>query len=155
MHDHVSRFKMLLVNLKNLDEDIKDKVKVMILLHSLLEEYSHFATTLLYEKSVIIFEDVYIALTNLEIQNNDKHFERVPSEEEYGGKNSQSKSRSRNIARDECAFCSERGHWKKDYSKAQKKYGRKLVAANMAHKDEDSDYSLSITPSAYVANLSE
>ena len=48
MHDHVSRFEKLLADLKNLDEDIKDEVKVMILLHSLLEEYSHFLTTLMF-----------------------------------------------------------------------------------------------------------
>ena len=44
MHDHVSRFEKLLADLKNLDDDIKDEVKAMILLHSLLEEYSHFVT---------------------------------------------------------------------------------------------------------------
>ena len=36
MHNHVSRFEKLLADLKNLDEDIKDEVKAMILLHSLL-----------------------------------------------------------------------------------------------------------------------
>ena len=69
-----------------------------------------------------------------------------------GGKNSRSKSRSRNIARDECAFCHEKGHWRKDYPKAQKRYGKKPAATNMARKDEDSDYSLSITLAAYVAS---
>ena len=64
MHDHVSRFEKLLADLKNLDEDIKDEVKAMILLHSLPEEYSHFV------KSVIIFKDVCTVLTNLEIRNN-------------------------------------------------------------------------------------
>ena len=72
MHDHVSRFEKLLADLKNLDEDIKDEVKAMILLHSLPEEYSHFVTTLIYGKSVIVFKDVCTALTNLEIRNNDK-----------------------------------------------------------------------------------
>lgn len=33
MHDHVSSFEKLLANLKNLDEDIKDEIKAMILLH--------------------------------------------------------------------------------------------------------------------------
>ena len=80
MQDHVSRFEKLLVDLKNLDEDIKDEVKAMILLHSLLEEYSHFVTTLIYGKSVIIFKYVCIVLTNLKIQNNDKHSERASSE---------------------------------------------------------------------------
>ena len=80
MNDHVSRFDKLLVDLKNLDEDIKDEVKAIILLHSLLEEYSHFVTTLIYRKSVIIFKDVYTALTSLEIRNNDKNSERASFE---------------------------------------------------------------------------
>ena len=71
VHDHVSRFEKLLANLKNLDEDIKDEVNVIIMLHSLLEEYNHFVTTLIYGKNVIIFKDVCITLTNLEIRNND------------------------------------------------------------------------------------
>ncbi|KAH9783426.1 hypothetical protein KPL71_009306 [Citrus sinensis] len=167
MHDHVSRFEKLLADLKNLDEDIKDEVKAMILLHSLLEEYSHFVTTLIYGKSVIVFKDVCTTLTSLEIRNNDKNSERASYEalvsrdwamekqKKCGGKNSRSKSRSRNIARDECAFCHEKGHWRKDCSKAQKRDGKKSAAANMAWKDEGSDYSLSITPAAYVASSSE
>ena len=35
MHDHVPRFEKLLTDLKNLNEYIKDEVKVMIMLHSL------------------------------------------------------------------------------------------------------------------------
>ncbi|KAH9752745.1 Integrase catalytic domain-containing protein [Citrus sinensis] len=167
MHDYVSRFEKLLADLKNIDEDIKDEVNAMILLHSLPEEYSHFVTTLIYEKSVIVFKDVCTVLTNLEIRNNDKNSERASSEalvsrdwamekkKKRGGKNSRSKSRSRNIARDECAFCHEKGHWRKDCPKAQKRYEKKPAAANMARKDEGSDYSLSITPTAYVASSSE
>ncbi|KAH9783016.1 hypothetical protein KPL71_009155 [Citrus sinensis] len=167
MQDHVSRFEKLLADLKNLDENIKDEVKAMILLHSLPEEYSHFMTTLIYGKSVIVFKDVCTSLTSLEIQNNDKNSERVSSEalvsrdwvmekqKKRGGKNSRSKSRSINIARDECAFCHENDHWRKDCPKAQKRDGKKPAVANMARKDEDSDYSLSITPAAYVASSSE
>ena len=139
----------------------------MILFHSLLEEYNHFVTTLIYGKNVIIFKDVCTSLTNLEIQNNDKHSEIALSEDLFarekmlekkkkrGGNNSRSKSRSRNIARDECAFCHEKGHWRKDCPNAQKRDGKKLVAANMACKDEDSYYSLSITPEACLASSSK
>ena len=77
MHDHLSRFEKLLVDLKNLDEVIKDEVKTMILLYSLPEEYSHFMTALLYRKSVIIFKDICTIFTNLEILNNDKHSKRA------------------------------------------------------------------------------
>ena len=80
MHDHVSRFEKLLADLKNLDEDIKDEVKAIILLHSLPEEYTNFVITLIYGKSVIVFKDICTALTNLEIQNNDKNYERASSE---------------------------------------------------------------------------
>ncbi|KAH9752632.1 hypothetical protein KPL71_014771 [Citrus sinensis] len=154
MHDHISRFEKLPADLKNLDEDIKDEVKAIILLHSLPEEYSHFVTTLIYGKSVIVFKDVCTTLTNLEMQNNDKNSERVSFEalvskdwvmekkKKLGGKNSRSKLRSRNIARDECAFCHENGHWRKDWPKVQKRDGKKPAPANMAWKDEDSDYSL-------------
>lgn len=55
--------------LKNLDEEIGVEVKAKILLHSLLEEDNHFNTMLLYKKSMIVFKDVSIALTDLEIQN--------------------------------------------------------------------------------------
>ncbi|KAK9181223.1 hypothetical protein WN944_024360 [Citrus x changshan-huyou] len=146
MHDHVSRFEKLLADLKNLDEDIKDEVKAMILLHSLPEEYSHFVTTLIYGKSVINFKDACTVLTNLEIRNNNKNSERASSEalvsrdwamekkKKRGGKNSRSKSRSINIARDECVFCHEKGHWRKDCPKAQKRDGKKPAAANMARK---------------------
>ncbi|KAH9669391.1 hypothetical protein KPL70_021769 [Citrus sinensis] len=167
MHDHVSRFEKLLADLKNLDEDIKDEVKAVILLHSLPDEYSHFMTTLIYGKSVIIFKDVCTTLTNLEVQNNDTHSKRASSEalfarertmekkKKRGGKNSQSKLRSRNIARDECAFCHEKGNWRKDYPKAQNRDVKKPVAANMTREDRDSDYSLSVTSTTYVASSSE
>ena len=116
---------------------------------------------------MIVFKDVCTALTSLEIRNNDKNSERASSEalvsrdwaiekkNKCGGKNSRSKSKSRNIVRDECAFCHEKVHWRKDYPKAQKRDGKKPAAANMARKDENSDYSLSITPAAYVASSSE
>ena len=129
----------------------------MILLHSLPEEYSHFVTTLIYGKSVIVFKDVCTTLTNLEIQNNDKNSERASSEilvskdwamekkkKRGGRKNSRSKLRSRNLARDECVFCHEKGHWRKDCLKAQKRDEKKPAAVNMARKDEDSDYLLSM-----------
>lgn len=139
----------------------------MILLYSLPEEYNHFVTTLIYRKNVIIFKDVCTTLTNLEIRNNDKHSERASFEtlltreramekkKKRDGKNSRSKSRGINIARDECAFCHEKGHWRKDCPNAQKRYGKNPPAANMGRKDEDSNYSLSITPAAYMASSSE
>ncbi|KAH9650170.1 Integrase catalytic domain-containing protein [Citrus sinensis] len=81
MHDHVSRFEKLFADLKNLDKDIKDEVKAMIMLHSLPEEYSHFVTTLIYGKSVIAFKDVCTALTKLEIKVLNEHCLKLCSSE--------------------------------------------------------------------------
>lgn len=67
MHNHVSRFEKLLIDLKNLHEDIKDKAKTMFLLQSFRKEFSHFMTILLYGKNVIIFKDVCTTLINLQI----------------------------------------------------------------------------------------
>ena len=167
MHDYVSKFEKLLVDLKNHDKDIKDKVKAMILLYSILEEYNHFVIAFLYGKNIIIFKYVYTTLTNLKIRNNNKYSDRASFEallaremtmkkkKKHGGTNFRSKLRRKNIARDKCAFSHKRSHQRKDCPKVQKKDGKKPVAANMTHKDEDSNYSLSITPSAYVTNLSE
>ena len=50
---------------------------------------------------------------------------------------------------------SKKGHWRKDCPKAQKRDENKPVAANMACKDENSNYSLNIIPTTYVASSSE
>ena len=71
-------------------------------------------------------------MTSLEIRNNDKNSERasyetlvsrdwaIEKKKKRGGKNSRSKSRSRNIARDECAFCHEKGPLEERLSKGSK-----------------------------------
>ena len=79
----------------------------------------------------------------------------IEKKKKRGRKNSRSKSRSRNIDRDEYAFCHQKIHWRKDCIKVQKRDEKKSEVANMTHKDEDSDYSLSIMPTTYVASLSE
>uniref|UniRef100_A0A3Q7I4E9 CCHC-type domain-containing protein n=1 Tax=Solanum lycopersicum TaxID=4081 RepID=A0A3Q7I4E9_SOLLC len=62
-------------------------------------------------------------------------------------KKGRSKSRSR-LSKDECAFCREKGHWKKDCpklnSKAKPNNGKAVMDSNVADYD-DSDYSLVIT----------
>lgn len=78
----------------------------------------------------------------------------IEKKKKLNGKNSRSKSRSKNIVRDECVFYHENVHWRKDCLKAQKR-DRKHVAVNMEHKDEDSDYALSIMHAASVVNLSK
>ncbi|KAH0636497.1 hypothetical protein KY289_036412 [Solanum tuberosum] len=70
-------------------------------------------------------------------------------------KNRRSKSRSR-LNKDECAFCREKGHWKKDYpklkSKAKPNNGKTIMDSNVADCD-DSNYSLVTTYLSKSSNV--
>lgn len=62
------------------------------------------------------------------------------------GRRGRSKSKSR-VAKDECAFCREKGHWKKDCPKLKKK-GKAPQDVNIAEckSDAESDFSLAVSP---------
>ncbi|KAG8484503.1 hypothetical protein CXB51_023752 [Gossypium anomalum] len=116
-------------------------------LNSLPDEYDHLTTTLLHGKDTITFDAVCSALRRSETRKKDKidHRDTIAEVLIVRG-------RSRNIkpdrrgkskgrpAKDECAFCSEKGHWKKNCSKLQK--GKAISNACVAEHDEESDFSL-------------
>ena len=56
----------------NLEVEIKDEDKALLLLNSLLDTYDHLITTLLYWKNEIKFNDVTNTLTNNEYHKKDK-----------------------------------------------------------------------------------
>ncbi|KAB2625241.1 hypothetical protein D8674_016901 [Pyrus ussuriensis x Pyrus communis] len=72
MITHLDSFNKLIADLLNLDKDVKDEDKTLILLNSLLEAYEHLATTLIYGKDTINFEDVSNALMNHEVRHKAK-----------------------------------------------------------------------------------
>ena len=55
---HLDAFNKLIADLLNLDEDIKDEDKALILLNSLTDSYEHFVTTIMHGKETVKFEDV-------------------------------------------------------------------------------------------------
>ncbi|WCJ40144.1 Gag polyprotein [Euphorbia peplus] len=63
------------------------------------------------------------------------------------GKNERSKSR---VGKDECAFCREKGHWKKDCPKLKHNSGKgkAVVDSNVAEYDANSNYSLTVGASS-------
>ncbi|KAL6226184.1 hypothetical protein ACLB2K_000147 [Fragaria x ananassa] len=134
MIHHLDAFNKLVADLLNLDEDIKDEDKAMLLVNSLPDSYEHLVTTLLHGKETIKFEEVSNALMNYEIRHADKQSSastsdclvvrgRAVERKNYGGKkkfHSRPRGNSKNrrsLGRDECAFCHEQGHWKKDCPK--------------------------------------
>ncbi|PON33276.1 Zinc finger, CCHC-type [Parasponia andersonii] len=98
----------------------------MLLIESLPDELDHRCITLLHGKEKLFFDEVSAALYNYEIRKKDQKENRdVPAEALIARRRSQSrkkekKGRSRSKGRpdkDECAFCHEKGHWKKDCPK--------------------------------------
>lgn len=134
---HLDAFNQLVADLLNLDEEIKDEDKALILLNLLPDSYAHLTTTLLHGKVTISFEEVSNSLMNYEIRHADKQMNGSTSDalvvrgrrfERRGQENRkkfQSRSRGnsksrKSLGRNECAFCHEIGHWKKECPKLKK-----------------------------------
>ncbi|KAM1298989.1 hypothetical protein ACFX2F_025729 [Malus domestica] len=63
---HLDAFNKLIADLMNLDKDIKEEDKALILLNSLSDSYEHFVTTIMHSKETVKSEDVSNALMNYE-----------------------------------------------------------------------------------------
>ncbi|GMP75251.1 hypothetical protein CsSME_00032410 [Camellia sinensis var. sinensis] len=62
MNEHLNNFNKIITDLKNLDDDVGDEDKALLLLNSLPDSYDHLTTTLLYGKEKIKYIDVANAL---------------------------------------------------------------------------------------------
>ncbi|GMP62704.1 hypothetical protein CsSME_00024701 [Camellia sinensis var. sinensis] len=62
MNEHLNNFNKIITDLKNLDDQVGDEDKALLLLNSLPDSYDHLTTTLLYGKEKIKYIDVANAL---------------------------------------------------------------------------------------------
>ena len=165
MHEHLNAFNKILADLQNLDVEIDDEDKALLLLNSLPDTYEHLTTTLLYGKDEIKFNDVSNALMNNEVRKKDQdaHREsssnaltargRTSTRKSGGGWKSRSKSRGksserRQLAKDECAYCHQKGHWRKDCPKMESKEPKANIAHDAVEKD-DTAFTVSLSASHY------
>ncbi|GJS68838.1 retrovirus-related pol polyprotein from transposon TNT 1-94 [Tanacetum coccineum] len=135
MNDHITSFNQLVTDLMNMDEVFKDKDLALILLGSLPEEYELLEMTLLNGKDDVSLSEIF----------------RGHSQKKGTDKRWRSKSKQR-LSKYECAFCHEKGHWKRDCPRLKTKdnhYKRKVVPeANVTKCDnEESDLSLATSSS--------
>lgn len=72
MIQHIDAFNKLIADLLNLDEEIEEEDKALILLNSLPDSYDHLATTLIHGKDTIKFDDVSNALMNHVVRHQDR-----------------------------------------------------------------------------------
>ncbi|TXG69221.1 hypothetical protein EZV62_004156 [Acer yangbiense] len=147
--------------------EIIDEDKALLLLNSLPDTYEHLTTALLYGKDEVKFIDVSNALVNNEYRKKDQLDHRDSTSEELtvarGRTNnrrsgvpsergrSRSKSRGpshskpkressfRRPAKDECAYCPQKGHWKKDCPNKDKS---NMNVASNADNEEDSAFTV-------------
>ena len=147
MNDHVNSFNKILAYLLNLDEKFEDEDKTLLLLNSFPGEYDHLTTTLLHGKDSVTFDAVCSALYNFETKKKDikNHRDTVTEALTARDRSQIHKPRKRNKskgrpAKDECAFCCEKVHWKKNCPKLQK--GKATSDGCVAEHDEESDFSL-------------
>ena len=134
---------------------VSDVDKALILLASLPDEYEHLIVSMLTGKETITFKEVTTALYSNEIRKKDKlehrssageaHTVRGRNQSRKPGRRGRSQSKGK-LAKDECAFCHEKGHWKKDCPKLQKKKGKGVSEACVA-EDDKSDFSLACVSS--------
>ncbi|KAK5839561.1 hypothetical protein PVK06_008362 [Gossypium arboreum] len=146
MNDYVNSFNKILADLLNFDEKFEDEDKALLLLNSLPDEYDHLTTTLLHGKDTITFDTVCSALYRYETRKKDKKDHRDTTAEvltvrgrSYSskpGRRGKSKGRP---AKDECVFCREKGHSKKNCPKLQK--GKAIFDACVVEHDEELDFS--------------
>ena len=160
MNAHITMFNQLVANLLNLDVKFEQDELALVLLSSLPGEFEHLETILLHGKENVSLDAVCSALYSHELKKQEKMKAKSMTSEEAlvarghqqsqtKGRRWRTKSKGRAVAKDECVFCHEKGHWKKDCPKLQKK-GKAPQDANVAEgkSDVESDISLIVSLSA-------
>ncbi|CAL2233266.1 unnamed protein product [Prunus armeniaca] len=143
----------------NIDVEIPDEDKALCLLNSLPDDYDHLTTTLLYGKSEVKLDEVSAALVNHECRKKEQKTQNSQTEalvaigqineRKYGKRGkSRSKSRGKFPGKDECAFCRQKGHWKKDYHKLKNKEKEKAGFEANIVKFGDDDFEFALASSS-------
>ena len=162
MNDHITSFNQLVTDLMNMDVTFKDEDLALMLMGSLPDEFEYLETTLLHGKVDVSLSEVTAALYSYELRKKEKQEHtsveakalvvRGCSQNQNKGRRGRSKSKSK-LSKDQCAFCRENGHWKKDCPKLKNKSkperGKAVSESNIAEFDDaDSDFSFAAaTPS--------
>ncbi|KAM1225757.1 hypothetical protein ACFX13_045186 [Malus domestica] len=158
MHEHLNDYNKILADLANLEVKIPDEDKALCLLNSLPTDYDHLTTTLLYGKSEVKLDEVSATLVNhecrkKELKTHNSQIEALVArgriEERKSGKRGKSRSKSQGKfpAKDECAFCRQKGHWKKDCPKLKNKEKEKAGSKANIEKSGDDDFEFALASS--------
>nr|GEU55404.1 retrotransposon protein, putative, Ty1-copia subclass [Tanacetum cinerariifolium] len=166
VQDHLEEFNTILIDLENLDVDIDDVDKAVLLVISLPASYKHFKEIMLYgNRETLSFDDVKSTLLskqkyddNVETESGKGSVARGQSSDrgESSNKNKKHRSQSRRkYSNKSCKYCKKLGHIVSDCYKLKNKLERegkgnnekkpkKAVEVAIAKGDSDSDVYLAI-----------
>ena len=137
LFEHLNDYNKILADLQNLEVDISNEDKSLLLLNSLFDTHDHLITTVLYGKDEIKYDDVSNALNNYEYCKKDKQAQRDTMTKALIVKGM---SNDKKLEKDKCVYCRKKGHQKKDCPLLQNK-DKRDSNANVAHDgNEDSDF---------------
>ena len=157
MSEHIDEFNKIISDLVNLDIDMKDDDKAILLLNSLPESYDHLGTTLLYGKDVVKYENVSSALLGNEQRQREKGNSslnallargRNEKLDQGGRSNSPNKFIPRDLAKVRCHKCKDLGHFRKDCPMLELGKSEKAVdtANSVSSGEGDLESLLAVTP---------
>ncbi|KAH9804147.1 hypothetical protein KPL71_002018 [Citrus sinensis] len=126
MKDHLDEFNKLILDLENVNVNLEDEDKALILLSSLPDSYEHFVDTLLYGRQTLTLKDVKNALESKELKKRADGKDQglgeglMAKSKPEKKKNHDKKSNNQKDKADKkkkkrkCYFCQKEGHYIKD-----------------------------------------
>ena len=85
----------------------------MILLSSLSQSYDHIVTTILYDKKILILEEITSTLLSNKIRKKSNQEEQTGSSLVVMGRKGRGERKDPSLSK-ACHFCHREGHWKND-----------------------------------------
>ena len=128
LNENLNAFNKIVEDLFNLGDVVSDEDKALLLLYSLPPQYENFITMHLNNKETVTYKDTTNAMVNYDsLKTETKSYSQssealvvseISRQKSSGSKKSRSQSNGKwKPTKDECSFCRQKGHWKKDCPK--------------------------------------
>ena len=155
INDHLDEFNKLILDLENVNIDLEDEDRALILLSSLPDSFEHFVDTLLYGRQTLMLKDVKSALESKDLKKksngkDQSYGEGLTVKSKANKKNSKEKKNTNQKDKIEkkknkkkCYFCQKEGHYMKDcfekkkLEKLQKESNRKVALVSEDEGDSE------------------
>lgn len=151
LKDHLDRLNSILFDLRNIDDKVNDEDVAVLLLISLPSSYENFVQPFIFNKDNISLEEVRSALHAREMgqkgigTSTEDHASGLMANK--GSKNKKNKKKQfygSKLCKDVCAWCKEKGHWKRDCPRRGQQGQNESAAMVEKGSSSENDYVLSM-----------